>query len=127
MRKNETIGIRVPAELKKALIQIAKKEGRSLAQLCEILLTGATASYKEEDQHFSSVYSRTRRETPPTSFSVIRINNFGMRQEGEPTSSFNFGLTNLVHDRLKFCLSLAELSELIPGVRLKTPVRELFV
>lgn len=52
MRKNETIGIRVPAELKKALIQIAKKEGRSLAQLCEILLTGATASYKEEGPAF---------------------------------------------------------------------------
>ena len=48
MTKDERIGIRVPAELKKALIQIAKKEGRSLAQLCEILLKGAALSYKEE-------------------------------------------------------------------------------
>jgi hypothetical protein len=48
MAKDERIGIRVTAELKRALIQIAKKEGRSLAQLCEILLWGATASYKEE-------------------------------------------------------------------------------
>ena len=48
MTKDETIGIRVPAELKKALIQIAKKEGRSLAQLCEILLSAAAASYKDE-------------------------------------------------------------------------------
>jgi hypothetical protein len=48
MTKDETIGIRVPAELKRALIQIATKEGRSLAQLCEILLRGAAASYKEE-------------------------------------------------------------------------------
>jgi len=48
MTKDETIGIRVPAELKKTLIQIAKKEGRSLAQLCEILLRGAAVSYKDE-------------------------------------------------------------------------------
>ena len=48
MAKDETIGIRVSAELKRALIQIAKKEGRSLAQLCEILLRGSAASYKEE-------------------------------------------------------------------------------
>jgi hypothetical protein len=48
MTKDESIGIRVSAELKRALIQIAKKEGRSLAQLCEILLRGAAVSYKEE-------------------------------------------------------------------------------
>ena len=48
MTKDETIGIRVPAELKKTLIQIAKKEGRSLAQLCEILLRGSAASYRDE-------------------------------------------------------------------------------
>jgi hypothetical protein len=48
MTKDETIGIRVPAELKRALIQIARKEGRSLAQLCEILLRGSAALYKEE-------------------------------------------------------------------------------
>jgi hypothetical protein len=48
MRKDQTIGIRVPADLKRALTQIAKKEGRSLAQLCEILLQGAANAYKEE-------------------------------------------------------------------------------
>jgi hypothetical protein len=48
MAKDQTIGIRVTGELKKALLQIATKEGRSLAQLCEILLRGAAASYKEE-------------------------------------------------------------------------------
>ena len=48
MTKDETIGIRVSAELKRALIQMAKREGRSLAQLCEIVLRGAAASYKEE-------------------------------------------------------------------------------
>ena len=48
MSKDQTIGIRVTAELKKALLQIATKEGRSLAQLCEIFLRGAVASYRDE-------------------------------------------------------------------------------
>jgi hypothetical protein len=48
MTKDQTIGIRVTADLKKALLQIATKEGRSLAQLCEIFLRSAAASYKEE-------------------------------------------------------------------------------
>jgi hypothetical protein len=52
MTKDQTIGIRVTAELKKALLQIATKEGRSLAQLCEILLRGAAASYKEEGHSY---------------------------------------------------------------------------
>ena len=63
MTKDETIGIRVPAELKRALIQIAKKEGRSLAQLCEILLRGAAASYKEEGAaYLQRLLSRQRKE-----------------------------------------------------------------
>jgi hypothetical protein len=48
MRKEDRIGFRVPADLKKALLQIAKSEGRSLAQVCEILLRGGVSSYKEE-------------------------------------------------------------------------------
>jgi hypothetical protein len=63
MTKDETIGIRVRAELKRALIQIAKKEGRSLAQLCEILLRGAAASYKEEGHAFlQRLLSRQKQE-----------------------------------------------------------------
>jgi CopG antitoxin of type II toxin-antitoxin system len=48
MRKDDRIGVRVPRELKKTLIQIAKKEGRSLAQLCEILLREGASTYEEE-------------------------------------------------------------------------------
>jgi hypothetical protein len=63
MRKDETIGIRVTAELKKSLLQIATKEGRSLAQLCEILLRGATASYKEEGHaYLQRLLSRQKKE-----------------------------------------------------------------
>jgi hypothetical protein len=64
MTKDETIGIRVPAELKRALIQIAKREGRSLAQLCEILLRGAAASYKEEGPaYLLRLLSRQKKES----------------------------------------------------------------
>jgi len=52
MRKAEQIGLRVPAELKKALVQIAKTEDRSLAQICEIFLRGAALSYKEEGPRY---------------------------------------------------------------------------
>jgi hypothetical protein len=63
MAKDETIGIRVTAELKRALIQIAKKEGRSLAQLCEILLRGSAASYKEEGPaYIQRLLSRQKKE-----------------------------------------------------------------
>jgi hypothetical protein len=63
MAKDQTIGIRVTAELKKALLQIATKEGRSLAQLCEILLRGAAASYKEEGHaYLHRLLSRQKKE-----------------------------------------------------------------
>jgi hypothetical protein len=48
MKKDETIGVRVPAELKKTLLQIAKAEGRSLAQICELFFKGGVAAYKRE-------------------------------------------------------------------------------
>jgi hypothetical protein len=65
MTRDQTIGIRVTAELKKALLQIATKEGRSLAQLCEILLRGAAASYKEEGHaYLLRLLSRQKKEGP---------------------------------------------------------------
>jgi len=63
MTKDETIGIRVPAELKRALIQMAKREGRSLAQLCEIVLRGAAASYKDEGpEYLQRLLSRPKKD-----------------------------------------------------------------
>lgn len=48
MRKDERIGVRIPGELKMVLSQIAAKEGRSLAQVCEVLLRGGVEAYKKE-------------------------------------------------------------------------------
>jgi hypothetical protein len=47
-RKDERIGFRVPAEIKVALVQIAKREGRSMAQVCELLLKGGIIEYEKE-------------------------------------------------------------------------------
>jgi len=52
MRKPEQIGLRVSAELKKTLSQIAKNEDRSLAQVCEIFLKGAVLYYREEGSKY---------------------------------------------------------------------------
>ena len=46
--RDERIGLRVSGEMKSALAQIAKKEGRSLAQICELFLKGAIHSYEKE-------------------------------------------------------------------------------
>jgi hypothetical protein len=46
--KDQRIGIRVPTDLKALLTQIANKEGRSLAQVCELLLRGGIQAYERE-------------------------------------------------------------------------------
>ncbi len=52
MKKEDRIGVRISAELKKALIQIAKNEDRSLAQVCEIFLREGALSYREDGARF---------------------------------------------------------------------------
>jgi hypothetical protein len=65
MTKEDRIGLRVPTELKRALIQIASDEGRSLAQLCEILLRGGVWSYKDEgSKYLRRLLSRQKKESP---------------------------------------------------------------
>jgi hypothetical protein len=48
MKKDERIGLRASAEMKRTLLQIARKEGRSLAQICELFFRGGIAAYKRE-------------------------------------------------------------------------------
>ena len=50
--KDERIGFRVSSEIKVALSQIAKKEGRSLAQICELLLRGGISEYEREGSKY---------------------------------------------------------------------------
>ena len=50
--KDERIGFRVSSEIKASLLQIAKKEGRSLAQVCELLLRGGIQEYEREGSRY---------------------------------------------------------------------------
>jgi hypothetical protein len=43
--KDERIGFRISSEVKVSLRQIAKREGRSLAQICDLLLRGGIYEY----------------------------------------------------------------------------------
>jgi hypothetical protein len=65
MKKEDRIGVRVPAELKRALIQIAKNEGRSLAQVCELFFRGSAWLYKEEGpKYLQRIISRQKKDSP---------------------------------------------------------------
>jgi hypothetical protein len=46
--KNEQIGFRVPAPLKRELQEVARREGRTLSQICEILVATGLEKYKKE-------------------------------------------------------------------------------
>lgn len=50
--KDERIGFRVPSDIKSALVEIAKREGRSLAQICELLLRGGIQAYEREGSKY---------------------------------------------------------------------------
>jgi hypothetical protein len=64
MRKSDQIGLRVPPELKRALLQIAKKEGRSLAQVCEIFLKGGVLLYaKDGSKYLQHLLSYEKKDT----------------------------------------------------------------
>lgn len=60
-KKDDRIGVRLPAELKRTLIQIANSEGRSLAQVCELLLRAGIASYKKEGPKYFLRFITQRR------------------------------------------------------------------
>jgi hypothetical protein len=65
MNKEDRIGVRVSTELKKALIQVAKNEDRSLAQVCEIFLRDGVLSYKEDgSKFFQRLIARHKPTTP---------------------------------------------------------------
>ena len=50
--KDERIGFRISGEIKLALLQIAKREGRSLAQVCELFLRGGIHEYEKEGSRY---------------------------------------------------------------------------
>ena len=56
MKKNAPLAFRIPDELKNGLQQIARREARSVSQICEILLTIGVEAYKEEGPKYLQSY-----------------------------------------------------------------------
>ena len=50
--KNDHIGFRLPMGLKKELYEIAKREGRTLSQICETFVYGGLETYKKEGSRY---------------------------------------------------------------------------
>ena len=50
--KNDHIGFRLPASLKKELSEIAKREGRTLSQICELFVYGGLEMYKRDGNRY---------------------------------------------------------------------------
>ena len=56
MKKNAPLAFRIPDELKKGLEQIARREARSISQICQILLTIGTEAYNKEGPKYLQSY-----------------------------------------------------------------------
>jgi hypothetical protein len=48
MRKDAPLAFRIPADLKRKLLKLAKQESRSLSQICEMLLNIGVDEYDKE-------------------------------------------------------------------------------
>ncbi len=64
MRKDAPLAFRIPAELKKRLQEIARREARSISQVCEMILTLGVEDYeKRGPQYLQRLLSREKRES----------------------------------------------------------------
>lgn len=62
-RKDAPLAFRIPAELKRRLEAVAKREARSVSQICEMLLKlGVEAYEKEGTQYLQRLLTRQRKE-----------------------------------------------------------------
>jgi hypothetical protein len=52
MRKDAPLAFRIPADLKKKLLKLARQEARSLSQICEMLLKIGVDEYDKEGHKY---------------------------------------------------------------------------
>lgn len=63
MKKDTALSFRVPRRLKVELEKVALNEGRSLSQLCEVLIAGGLDVYRREGSKFlQHLVSRQKKE-----------------------------------------------------------------
>ena len=64
MKKDTALSFRVPRRLKIELEKVALTEGRSLSQVCEVLIAGGLSMYRREGSKFlHQVVSRQTKES----------------------------------------------------------------
>jgi hypothetical protein len=62
--KNEQIGFRISSTLKRELQDVARREGRTLSQICEIFVAGGLYTYKREGvRYLQRLLSREKKES----------------------------------------------------------------
>jgi hypothetical protein len=66
MPKDERIGFRIPREVKSALLRIATREERSLAQICEIFLRAGIQAYEKDGPHYLQRFVARGKSRIPT-------------------------------------------------------------
>jgi hypothetical protein len=63
--KNEQVGFRLPADLKRELLDVARREGRTLSQICETFLAGGLETYKKEGSRYVQRLLSHHKKEPP--------------------------------------------------------------
>lgn len=61
MRKDAPLAFRIPADLKKRLLKLARLEARSLSQICEMLLGIGVDEYDKEGHRYLQKILTSRR------------------------------------------------------------------
>jgi hypothetical protein len=67
MRKGSALSVRIPQKLKAELEQAALKEGRTISQICEALLSGGIETYKKRGSKYIQGLLSRGRENPQDS------------------------------------------------------------
>jgi hypothetical protein len=66
MKKDAALSFRISERLKTDLEKVALSEGRSLAQVCEVFLTRALETYKEEGSKYIQRFFARPKNQPNT-------------------------------------------------------------
>lgn len=62
--KNQQIGFRVSAGLKRELQDVARREARTLSQICEFFVARGLEAYKREGSKYLQRFLTRQREEP---------------------------------------------------------------
>jgi len=63
MLKDAPLAFRIPADLKKSLQEVAKREARSISQVCELFLRIGVEAYRKEGPEFLQQFLSSQQET----------------------------------------------------------------